>query len=63
MKNGRTVGRTATAVPLVATIVALLSAQPAVPTPQSGIGWEPCADYKLLFNASLLGAFERGPIS
>ncbi|HEV2983823.1 MAG TPA: M14 metallopeptidase family protein, partial [Vicinamibacterales bacterium] len=33
--------------PLVAAIVALLSAQPAVPTPQSVIGWEPCADYKL----------------
>jgi hypothetical protein len=27
--------------------VALPSAQPTVPTPQSIIGWEPCADYKL----------------
>src|SRR5262245_16348023 len=30
-----------------ATGVALLSAQPTVPTPASVIGWEPCADYKL----------------
>src|SRR5262245_21400946 len=30
-----------------ATGVALLSAQPTVPTPRSVIGWEPCADYKL----------------
>jgi hypothetical protein len=47
MKHSRTLTRVATAVPLVAVIVALLSAQPAVPTPQSVIGWEPCADYKL----------------
>src|SRR5262245_61652667 len=36
----------------LATIVSLLAtawphAQPAVPTPLSVIGWEPCADYKL----------------
>src|SRR6266850_8073209 len=47
MKNGRTFNQLATAVPFVAALVALLSAQPGVPTPQSVIGWEPCADYKL----------------
>src|SRR5258708_21976398 len=39
--------RTATVVALAAVLVAVLSAQPAIPTPQSVIGWEPCADYKL----------------
>ena len=47
MKNGRTFIRSAAAVPFVAAVVALLSAQSSVPTPQSVIGWEPCADYKL----------------
>ena len=47
MKNGRTLTGIATAVPVAVAIVALLSAQPVAPTPQSVIGWEPCADYKL----------------
>jgi hypothetical protein len=32
---------------LVVAVVTAPSAQPAAPTPQSVIGWEPCADYKL----------------
>src|SRR4030081_2723627 len=47
MKNGRTFTKLATAVPCVAAVVALLSAQANVPPPLSVIGWEPCADYKL----------------
>src|SRR6266540_977055 len=47
MKNGRTLAGIATAVPVAVAIVALLSAQPVAPTPQSVIGWEPFADYKL----------------
>jgi hypothetical protein len=35
------------ALAVAAAIVALPSAQRDVPTPQSVIGWEPCADYKL----------------
>src|SRR2546428_10384048 len=47
MKTGRTLTGIATAVPVAVAIIALLSAQPVAPTPQSVIGWEPCADYKL----------------
>jgi hypothetical protein len=32
---------------LVVAVVTPPSAQPAAPTPQSVIGWEPCGDYKL----------------
>jgi len=32
---------------LVVAVVTPPSAQPAAPTPQFVIGWEPCADYKL----------------
>src|SRR5215467_9534154 len=35
------------ALSMMAAAVALPSAQRDVPTPQSVLGWEPCADYKL----------------
>ena len=39
--------RAAAAAASATVLAALLSAQTPVPTPQSVIGWEPCADYKL----------------
>src|SRR5437016_12675075 len=39
--------RTAAVVASAAVLATLVSAQPTIPTPQSVIGWEPCADYKL----------------
>ena len=39
--------------------VALPSAQCTVPTPQSVIGWEPCADYKLATYEQIEDSFRR----
>src|SRR5690349_23911464 len=43
----RIMRRVVCALAVAAATVALPSAQRDVPTPQSVIGWEPCADYKL----------------
>src|SRR2546430_14766095 len=43
----RTIRALLTAAALACLGVAMPSAQPKVPTPQSAIGFEPCADYKL----------------
>ena len=48
----------AVAVVLAASLVAL-HAQPAVPTPASVIGWEPCADYKLATYEQIAGYFRQ----
>lgn len=43
----RNLRATACGLALAAAAVALPSAQRGVPTPQSVLGWDPCADYKL----------------
>src|SRR5205809_5243773 len=55
----RTIRALLTAAALACLGVAMPSAQPKVPTPQSVIGFEPCADYKLATYEQIADYFRK----
>src|SRR5213596_885077 len=58
MRN-RTFRTLSAAFAVVSIAIALPSAQPTVPTPQSVIGFEPCADYKLATYEQIADYFRK----